>query len=299
MDLKKLRHFHCAVKYGSISAAAQAVGVTQQALSRSIALLEEEVGVELLERTRTGVSPTPRGNDFYKLSSRLVSEFDDEMANFLGSVSLSKVIEFGISDACMIGPGITPFLKALERVGIKAANHNVALNSIIGQKVHSGQFEFAVAAYNESEIQNALFTKIGDLRLFVVSHCSDTASQIAASPNLKSRITIIGNQEYSVADRIFYQSFIDASSATPEIGHRGNCKGTIRDILKTIKSAHFFLCTDANIAEHFWGGHCREVSWANETVPYGLLTNRSSPVSLDWPTFSEYSARYCGRRQTR
>ncbi|WBQ10885.1 LysR family transcriptional regulator [Hyphomonadaceae bacterium ML37] len=299
MDLKKLRHFNSAVKAGSISAAAQAVGVTQQALSRSITLLEEEVGVELLERTRTGVSPTPRGNDFYKLSSRLVSEFDNEMANFLGSVSLRKVIEFGISDACMIGPGITPFLKALERVGIRGANHSMVLNSKIGQKLHSAQFDFAVAAYHESEIQKNLFTKIGNLRLFVVSYCSEISSQIAASAVLRSGVTIIGNQEYSVADRILYESFIDATATYPDIGYRSNCAASIRDVLKSIKSAYFFLCTDAKVAEDFWGGHCREVSWAKETVPYGLLTNRTSPVSLDWPTFSEYSARYCGQIHTR
>jgi hypothetical protein len=199
----------------------------------------------------------------------------------------------------MIGPGITPFLKALERVGIRGANHSMVLNSKIGQKLHSAQFDFAVAAYHESAIQKNLFTKIGNLRLFVVSYCSEISSQIAASAVLRSGVTIIGNQEYSVADRILYESFIDATATYPDIGYRSNCAASIRDVLKSIKSAYFFLCTDAKVAEDFWGGHCREVSWAKETVPYGLLTNRTSPVSLDWPTFSEYSARYCGQIHTR
>lgn len=296
MDLKKLRHFNATVKAGSISAAAHTIGVTQQALSRSVTLLEEEVGVELLERTRTGVSPTPRGNDFYKLSSRLVNEFDREIANFFSSASRSKVIEFGISDACIIGPGITPFLKALERVGVNNSNHSGVLNSKIAQKVHSSQFIFSIAAYSEGDMKNNIFTKIGDLRLFIVSYNEDTASQIAASAHIKPGIRLIGNQEYSIADRILYESFIDAAGTNPDISQRSNRAALIRDMLRQFESAHFFLCTNTNVAEEFWGGHCREVIWAKETVPYGLLTNRSSPVSLDWPTFSEYSARYCGQR---
>ena len=54
------------VEEGSISAAARSVGQTPSAVSKQIGLLEDHVRYRLLNRTRTGVSPTQEGQDFTK-----------------------------------------------------------------------------------------------------------------------------------------------------------------------------------------------------------------------------------------
>ncbi len=53
------------VENGSISAAARAAGQTPSAVSKQIGDLEDRMGHRLLHRTRTGVSPTAEGRDFY------------------------------------------------------------------------------------------------------------------------------------------------------------------------------------------------------------------------------------------
>ncbi|MEU5977559.1 LysR family transcriptional regulator [Streptomyces sp. NPDC047315] len=61
MDVIALRSFREVCRLGSISAAAQALGYTQSALSRQIAALESRLAVPLLQRHARGVRPTAAG----------------------------------------------------------------------------------------------------------------------------------------------------------------------------------------------------------------------------------------------
>lgn len=61
MDLKQLECVLTVAKKGSISRAAKTLHIAQPALSRRLRMLEEEVGVELLIRSASGVSLTPAG----------------------------------------------------------------------------------------------------------------------------------------------------------------------------------------------------------------------------------------------
>jgi len=61
MDLKQLAYFVTVVERGSFSKAAVSLHLAQPSLSRQIALLEQELGHRLLERTGRGVSITDAG----------------------------------------------------------------------------------------------------------------------------------------------------------------------------------------------------------------------------------------------
>ena len=59
MELGQLKHFLAVYREGNFARAAQECGVTQQALSASIARLETHLGERLFERGRQGASATP------------------------------------------------------------------------------------------------------------------------------------------------------------------------------------------------------------------------------------------------
>jgi LysR family nitrogen assimilation transcriptional regulator len=61
MDLKQLEYFIAVVEKGSFSKAAIYLNLAQPSISRKIALLEDELGQRLLERTGRGVRPTEAG----------------------------------------------------------------------------------------------------------------------------------------------------------------------------------------------------------------------------------------------
>jgi DNA-binding transcriptional LysR family regulator len=61
LDVRRLRVLREVARHGSLSAAAAALGYTQPAVSRQIAVLESEVGVQLLRRLPQGVVLTDAG----------------------------------------------------------------------------------------------------------------------------------------------------------------------------------------------------------------------------------------------
>lgn len=65
----RARYLYEAVSTGSVRHAAEKLGIVPSAVSRQIALLEEELGLSLLERHRSGVEPTQAGAlliDYYR-----------------------------------------------------------------------------------------------------------------------------------------------------------------------------------------------------------------------------------------
>jgi len=61
LDVKRLRVLREVARHGSFSAAAEALGYTQPAISRQVNLLEQETGATLLERSYGGVRLTDAG----------------------------------------------------------------------------------------------------------------------------------------------------------------------------------------------------------------------------------------------
>jgi DNA-binding transcriptional LysR family regulator len=61
VDLRQLQHFLAVVDAGSFSRAAERLGKSQQALSKSVRALEDTLGVRLLDRGAKSVAPTAYG----------------------------------------------------------------------------------------------------------------------------------------------------------------------------------------------------------------------------------------------
>lgn len=77
MDHKQLRFFRKICEEKSINRAAQKLFISQQALSKSIAKLEKEVGVPLLVRTPEGVRLTVAGQLLEQRAGLYLEEHDD------------------------------------------------------------------------------------------------------------------------------------------------------------------------------------------------------------------------------
>ena len=61
-NLTDIRTFIAVAREGSFTKAAAKYGVSQSAVSYSVRMLEERLGVRLLARTTRSVSPTRQGN---------------------------------------------------------------------------------------------------------------------------------------------------------------------------------------------------------------------------------------------
>ena len=74
MDLRLLRYFIACVEHKTMHSAADAVSVSQPALSKAIRSLEAELGVILLDREPRGVVPTPFGDALFRYAKMIDAE---------------------------------------------------------------------------------------------------------------------------------------------------------------------------------------------------------------------------------
>lgn len=110
MNLNQLRHLICIVQSQSFSKAAEVLFLTQSALSRSIQALEEELGVQLLDRSGRRIIPTAYGEQVLKHARRVMFE----VGELSRALALVKTAECGtLSFGCGSGPAAVlevPFL---------------------------------------------------------------------------------------------------------------------------------------------------------------------------------------------
>lgn len=76
MNLNQLEVLVAIVETGSLTEAAESVGLTQSAVSHSLSKLEAELGVTLLERGRQGVSVTRIGADVLQHARAILSQVE-------------------------------------------------------------------------------------------------------------------------------------------------------------------------------------------------------------------------------
>lgn len=84
MELRVLEYFLTVAQEGSVSAAAQVLGLTQPTLSRQLIDLEKELGVTLFKRGHYGITLTPQGMALKQKSEQivdLVHEAQDQVSS--------------------------------------------------------------------------------------------------------------------------------------------------------------------------------------------------------------------------
>lgn len=85
MELNYLRVFYEVARTGKFSESAKKLRISQSALSRSVSLLEENEGVTLFDRSKNGVTLTPKGQEVFRLCDQLFKK-EKEIENLCRGV---------------------------------------------------------------------------------------------------------------------------------------------------------------------------------------------------------------------
>jgi DNA-binding transcriptional LysR family regulator len=149
MHLDRLRVFLQIVDSGSMSAAARVVHLTQPALSRTLRLLEEEVGVPLFERrgralvlTAGGRALVPRGRALLAESERLAIETRRAAERAYFDVRVGTVD----SVATYLFPKTLPALRrAFPELAVKLST---ARTSVLLGRLRAGELDLAIIAHS-------------------------------------------------------------------------------------------------------------------------------------------------------
>jgi DNA-binding transcriptional LysR family regulator len=112
----RLNHIVAVARCGSFTAAAQAIGVTQSAVTKGVADLERQLGYSLFYRTARGALLTEKGNDFVERAARLLDDARDLLE---GSSSkgdpYAGTLRIGVCPASLEWRLIEPLARLLSR----------------------------------------------------------------------------------------------------------------------------------------------------------------------------------------
>jgi len=111
LSLKQLRCLTALAETGNFRRAAALCGMTQPSLSAQIKNLEGELGGRLVERGRSGVTPTPFGREVVARASKVLQEADGilDFARSSGGL-LTGTIRLGATPT--LGPYLLPYAVA-------------------------------------------------------------------------------------------------------------------------------------------------------------------------------------------
>jgi len=103
MDLNRISVFVAVVEAESFTAAAARLGIPKSSVSRSVAQLEDDLGVRLLQRTTRRLSLTEAGRDFYRRAQPAILGLEEAGASASssrveprGTVRLTAPVELGL-----------------------------------------------------------------------------------------------------------------------------------------------------------------------------------------------------------
>lgn len=104
MDINQLRCFITVGKELHFGRAAQSMGMMPASLSRFIRLLEEDLGVRLLNRSTRNVSLTTEGAVFFDEAIKLIDRFDELASRFkVGAKQKRRTLRIGAIDSAAHG----------------------------------------------------------------------------------------------------------------------------------------------------------------------------------------------------
>jgi DNA-binding transcriptional LysR family regulator len=102
MDWGKLRSFHAAAEAGSLTSAGDRLGISQSAVSRQIAALEEALGVSLFQRHARGLVLTDAGHTLFRSTMDMAqaaqsanTALRDQQETPQGELIVSAPVAFG------------------------------------------------------------------------------------------------------------------------------------------------------------------------------------------------------------
>ncbi|MCA1245109.1 LysR family transcriptional regulator [Massilia sp. MS-15] len=148
--LRQMRAFVALAKTGNFTLAAQAMHVTQSALSGLIKELEQTLGAKVVDRSTRRALLTDIGRELYPLFSQMIDDLDGALANVADHTRLKKgIVRIAAPQllSCTLMPeAIAAFRKDYPEIEVRLGD--TAVESVIA-RVLSGEADFGVGPERE------------------------------------------------------------------------------------------------------------------------------------------------------
>ncbi len=172
--LVAMQTFVAILDHGSLSAAANALGKALPTIVRNLAMLEEELGVRLLQRTTRRMSLTEEGRLYLDRCRQILGDIDEveealtnRLATPRGRLRVTAPVLFG---QLHVAPAVVGFLRQYAEVEIEL----LLLDRVVNMVEEGFDIGIRIASLEDSSM---IATRIGEVRRVV-----------CASPELLERL---------------------------------------------------------------------------------------------------------------
>ena len=193
MELRQLEYFVAVAKHRHFGRAAEAVYVTQPALSQQVQRLEAELGIALLRRTSRGVELTPAGEDMLGRAEAILAEvakargaMDEHAGVVRGAVRVAATT----ADALHLPDVLANFHR--EHPGVRLALRHASPSEVL-ELVRRGAVDLAVLSLGGESVDGLTVTPLPDEPLRAIAAPDESFRAVAISvEDLRGRPFVLG-----------------------------------------------------------------------------------------------------------
>jgi len=247
MELRHLRYFVAVAEALNVTKAATRLHLAQPALSRQVADLEEELGVDLLRRTSHGVLLTAEGKLFLEESRAILKRADESVAKVralargeLGELQVGYVPPL---DLHILPGALAEFQKTTP--GVKVVLHDLGTDELC-RELRNGTLHLALMMQPSEELIVGIeFEEIGRYPFFVamaVGHALTRLKAISRETLAQQPLVVLDRRRNSEFHRILKRVFAplppniasesdSVNSLITEVG-AGRCVAVVSQLFK-------------------------------------------------------------------
>lgn len=228
-DLHQLLHFLAVAKAGNFTRAAEEVGISQPALSRSIQKLEHTVGEPLFERQPRGVKLTEIGAFFFVRANQIRDLVDDTFAELNEARNRGRI-------RLAVIPTIAPFLlpTVLRKFSRRYPEINIQVQEDTTQNIvrlcKDGEVDLAIVALPINEKYLEVEPLFEDELILVLpkGHSLEKKKKVNLA-DIQEFPFITLDQQHCLSDNI--AEFCQRESIAPITIERTNQLATIQELV--------------------------------------------------------------------
>lgn len=229
MELRQMRYFIGIVDAGSMTRAADVLGVAQPSLSAHIARMEDECDVQLFERLPRGIRPTDAGMVLYHKARAILADVDQAMDDVRAvSSAVSGQVHLGLTGTINSALAV-PLIKAAQncfphlQIVISEAMSGFVQEWVVSGKIDLGViygdqdragltserlFEEDLVAITSPDDPSRRFVDLASSRPFILP--GKTHGLRVAIDDCLSRLNLAVTAKFEVAS---YQNIVDFTKA--------------------------------------------------------------------------------------
>ncbi|KWT67535.1 Hydrogen peroxide-inducible genes activator [Hyphomicrobium sulfonivorans] len=185
VTLKQLRYFDALAREQHFGRAAEACSITQPALSMQITELEQQLGLVLVERTRSGVLLSDKGREIAARAARILCDVN-EMIDFAlhANKVLAGSLRLGVIPS--IAPYMLPPLLPLLREGYPTLELHVRETQtlLLMQELTEGKLDVVLLALPITQADIETMPLFDDHFLLALPKSKKLASRVRATKDL-------------------------------------------------------------------------------------------------------------------